>query len=71
MFNDNENDINERFCKTFKDKKQRYYKTWRFGDDMSTLSNANERGYEPIYIRIEGVKLFYIKFEEQKNEMIK
>ena len=40
---------------------------------MSTLSNANERGYEPIYIyiRIEGVKLFYIKFEEQKNEMIK
>ena len=40
-------------------------------DDMSPLSNANERGYEPIYIRIEGVKLFYIKFEEQKNEMIK
>ena len=38
---------------------------------MSPLSNANERGYEPIYLRIEGVKLFYIKFEEQKNEMIK
>ena len=34
---------NERFCKTVKDKKQRF-------DDMSPLSNANERDYEPIYI---------------------
>ena len=46
-------------------------KTWRFGDDVSPLSNANERDYEPIYIRIEGVKHNYINFEEQKNEMIK
>ena len=45
-------------------------KTWRFGD-MSPLSNANERDYEPIYIGIEGVKLNYINFEEQKNELIK
>ena len=38
---------------------------------MSPLSNGNERDYEPIYIGIEGVKLNYIKFEEQKNEIIK
>ena len=46
-------------------------KTWRFGDYMSPLSNANERDCEPIYIGIEGVKHNYIKFEEQKNEIIK
>ena len=31
-------------------------KTWRFGDDMSPLSNANEKDYETINIRSEGVK---------------
>ena len=50
---------NERFCKTGKDKKQRF-------DDMSPLSNANERDYEPIYIGNEGVK-HNTKFEEQMN----
>ena len=50
---------NERFCKTVKDKKQRY-------DDMSPLSNANERDHEPIYIGNEGVK-HNTKFEEQMN----
>ena len=54
---------NERFCKTVKDKKQRF-------DDMSPLSNANERDYEPIYIGNEGVK-HNTKFEEQMNELIK
>ena len=38
---------------------------------MSPLSNGNERDYEPIYIGIEDVKHNYIKFEEQKNEIIK
>ena len=38
---------------------------------MSPLSNAKERDCEPIYIGIEGVKHNYIKFEEQKNELIK
>ena len=54
---------NERFCKTVKDKKQRF-------DDMSPLSNANERDYEPVYIGNEGVK-HNTKFEEQMNELIK
>ena len=45
--------------------------TWRFGDYTSPLSNGNERDYEPIYIGIEDVKHNYIKFEEQKNEIIK
>ena len=46
-------------------------KTWLFGDGMWPLSNANERDYELIYIGIEGVKHNYIKFEEQKSEIIK
>ena len=54
---------NEGFCKTVKGKKQRY-------DDMSPLSNANERDYEPIYIGNEGVK-HNTKFKEQMNELIK
>ena len=51
--------------------KRNAIKTWRFGDEMSPLSSANGRGYELIYIGIEGVKHNYIKFEEQKNEIIK
>ena len=38
---------------------------------MSPLSNGNKRDYEPIYIGIEDVKHNYIKFEEQKKEIIK
>jgi len=37
---------------------------------MPPLSNANERDYETIYIGKEGAK-HNIKFEEQKNEIIK
>ena len=45
-------------------------KTWRFGDDVPPLTNANQRDYETIYIGKEGAK-HNIKFEEQKNEIIK
>ena len=39
------------------------------GDDMSPLSNANERDYDPLFIPNEIVK-HNINFEEQKNEII-
>ena len=50
--------------------KSKAIKTWRFGEDMPSLSNANERDFEKIYIWNDGVER-NIKFEEQKNEVIK